>query len=183
FAARRARARRRVFPSSFVSLIVSSRLGRGARHPGIWSPRCKKIRPAGIVTATAPTSPRVVRHCQELATHRAVMALNGNIRNFACGPLQDGKQRLVAPVHILTEFYIASVIYESGLISQVDRDEARKWNVDFVVTKHSTDAVLAIAFAWADHRQQHFRIFYGILHPHAAVAFSAPLICEQVFLI
>src|SRR6516165_115967 len=95
-------ARRRVL---LVLLIVSSRLGRGpARHRGTWSRRCKKIPPAGIVTATAPTCRRVVRHCQELATHRAVAALNGDIRNFAFGPFQDGKQRLVAPVHILTKF-------------------------------------------------------------------------------
>ena len=56
-----------------ASLIVSSRLGRGpARHRSTWSRRCKK--PASIVTATAPTCPRVVRHCQELATHRAIIA-------------------------------------------------------------------------------------------------------------
>src|SRR5215467_77950 len=100
--------RRRVF-LSFVSVIVSSRLVRGpARQGPTWSgrdtKRCEKIRSAGIITATAPASPRVVRHCQELATHRAAMALNGNIRNFAFGPFQDGKQRLVAPVHILTKF-------------------------------------------------------------------------------
>jgi hypothetical protein len=83
------RSRRRVL---LESLIVSSRLGRGpARHWGTWSRRCKKIPPAGIITAAAPTCPGVVRHCQELATHRAVTALNGNIRNFASGPFQDGK--------------------------------------------------------------------------------------------
>ena len=115
--------------------------------------------------------------------YRAVMALNGTIRNFAFGPSQDGKQRLVAPVDILAESQVASLIYKSGLVGQVDRDEARQRDIDLIGAKHSPDPVLAVAFAWPYHRQQHFRIFHGILYPHAAVAFSALLIGEQIFLI
>src|SRR5262249_972891 len=111
------------------------------------------------------------------------MTLNGNIPNLAVTASEDAKQPLFPPAHILAKFYVASVAYESGLVGQVDRDEARKRNIDFAVTKHSSDAVLAVAFAWTHDRQQHFRILHGILHPHAAVAFSTPLIGEQVFLI
>ena len=115
--------------------------------------------------------------------YRAVMALNGTICDFAFGPSQDGKQRLIAPVNIVAEFQVASVIYESGLVGQVDRDEAWKRDIDFIAAKHSMDAVLAVTFAWPYRRQQYFGIFHGILYPHAAVAFGAPLIAEQVFLI
>src|SRR5262249_30143089 len=143
----------------------------------------EKVYPASRVAASPPANPRIIGYCQELPTCRVVMMLNGNIRNLAVSASEDGKQRLVAPVDILAKFQVASVAYESGLVGQVDRDEARKQNIDFVVTKHSPDAVLAVAFAWTHDRQQHFRILHRILHPHAAVAFSAPLIGEQIFLI
>jgi hypothetical protein len=45
----------------------------------------------------------------------------------------------------------------------VDGDETWKRDIDFVIAKHSMDAVLAVAFAWPHDRQQHFRIFDGIL--------------------
>jgi hypothetical protein len=109
--------------------------------------------------------------------------LNGNICNFAFGPTQYRKQRLVAAVNIFTEFELALIIDESGLVGQVDRDEGRKLDVGFVGAKHPADAVLSVAFAWSHHRQQHLCIFHGILYPHAAVAFGPPIIGEQLLLV
>src|SRR5262249_23689851 len=164
-------------------LATAGRAGQAKGLGRVNTQSRKKVRPASRVTASPPANPRIIGYCQELPTCRVVMMLNGNNRNLAVSASEDGKQRLVAPVDILAKFQVASVAYESGLVGQVDRDEARKQNIDFVVTKHSPDAVLAVAFAWTHDRQQHFRILRRILHPHAAVAFSAPLIGEQIFLI
>jgi hypothetical protein len=88
-----------------VLLIVSPGLARGpARHRRTWS------RWATKQTCTSPTVPPIIRYCQQLPTYRAVMTLNGNICNFAFAPSQNGKQRLIAPINILAEFQVASVI-------------------------------------------------------------------------
>jgi hypothetical protein len=54
-----------------------------------------------------------------LPTHRAVLALDRNIGNFAFGAFQYGKQCLVAAVNIFTKFELALIIDESGLVGQV----------------------------------------------------------------
>src|SRR5262249_879482 len=109
----------------------------------------EEVHPA--TEAAPPAAPVIVRHCQELSTHRAVLALDRNISNFAFGPIQYDKQRLVAAVDILAEFKLALIIDESGLVGQVDRDEGRKLDVGLVGAKHPADAVLSIAFAWPHH--------------------------------
>src|SRR5262249_24888419 len=129
----------------------------------VWAPR------GG--TPSPPPVPPPIGGFKELPAYPAGIAVGRDVRNIAVGRPLDCKQRLVASVNILAEFQVASVVYESGLVGQVDRDEVRKRDTDLVLSKHSPNAVLAVAFAWAHHRQQHFRIFHGILDPHAAVAF------------
>src|SRR5215469_6521848 len=46
----------------------------------------KKVWPAGGVTASAPAAPATIGYCKELPAYRAVMTLDGDVRNFAIGP-------------------------------------------------------------------------------------------------
>src|SRR6516165_7433544 len=109
--------------------------------------------------------------------------LDGNIRNLPFGPIQYGKQRMIAAINILAKFELALIIDESRLVSQVDWDEGRKLDVRFVGAIRPADAILGVAFTWSHHRQQHLGIFHGILYLHAAVAFGTPIIGEKLFLV
>src|SRR6516165_1880321 len=46
----------------------------------------KKVWSAGGVTASAPAASATIGYCKELPAHRAVMTLDGDVRNFAIGP-------------------------------------------------------------------------------------------------
>ena len=54
-------------------------------------PSREEVRPATVAASTPAAPPRIVGHCEELPTRRAILALDGNISNFALGPFQYGE--------------------------------------------------------------------------------------------
>ena len=175
------------FCGGLLFLVVLLIIRPVLRHGSAWdwrrpSGRAAKqlreeARPASVA-ASGPAAPRIVRQCLSI-----IFVLDGNIRNLPFGPIQYGKQRMIAAINILAKFELALIIDESGLVSQVDWDKGRKRDVAFVGAIHPVNAVLGVAFTWPHYRQQHLGIFHGILYPHAAVAFGTPIIGEKLFLV
>src|SRR5262249_2291308 len=84
-------------------------------HGRTTKPLREEIQPCGVA-ASGPAAPGIVRERQDLSTRHVVFVLDGNIRNLAFGPIQYGKQRLIAAINILAKFDLALIIDESGLV-------------------------------------------------------------------
>jgi hypothetical protein len=127
--------------------------------------------------------PLIVGHGEEFAPHWAFPAIDWNVGHSAIGIFHDGKQRLVVAVNVLADFELAAVIDKSRLVGNVNRQQRRKRDIDFAVTKQRVNAVLRQAVVWAHQRQHDLGIFQRILDPHAAVTFRAFFIGKQLPLI
>ena len=108
--------------------------------------------------------------------------LDRDVRDAAFGAFHDIQQRFVAAVHVLDEFKLAFPVHKGGLVGQVDGNRGGELDVGFAGAEHLADALLGIAVAGPRERQQHLSVFRRILHPHAAVALGANVVCEQGFI-
>src|SRR4029077_15139152 len=87
---------------------------------------------ASAAERTAPAKPgRFVWDGHDLAMRSIDFVLDRDIRHLTLRALEDRQQRPVAAVNVLAQFELARVINESGLISQVDRNEGRELDVVF----------------------------------------------------